>query len=311
MLALANLRPQPDCGPAALPRPLPPSPHRRKALPRRPCRKPLWPVPTPYPDAGALLPFERVVAYYGNFYSKQMGILGQYPPAQVIARLKAVTAQWDQADPTTPAVPALDYIAVSAQASPGPDGLYRMRMPADQIQKAIGMAGPVHGLLFLDVQPGWSSLQSELPPLVEYMKLPNVELALDPEFALIRGKHPGVWRGTLNAAAINYAARWLAQIVDRNHLPPKILVVHRFTQRMVSDYRAIRPLPQVEIVMDMDGFGSPYLKTAAYRSFIASEPVQFTGFKLFYFNDVKYGRRLMTPKQVLALSPRPIFIVYQ
>lgn len=33
----------------------------------------LWPVKTVYPLGGAILPFYRIVAYYGNFYSKGMG----------------------------------------------------------------------------------------------------------------------------------------------------------------------------------------------------------------------------------------------
>lgn len=241
-----------------------------------------------------------------------MGILGAYPPATVLAKLQRQAAAWAQAAPETPVMPALDYIAVAAQDVPGRDGMYRLRMPPSQIEKALGMADQIHGLLFLDVQPGWSTVQIEVPRLAPYLKLPNVELALDPEFDLPRGgKRPGLKRGTMSAADINFAARYLAQLVEQYRLPPKILVVHRFTQRMVSDYRAIRPLPQVEIVMDMDGFGSPSLKIGTYRSFIASQPVQFTGFKLFYYNDVKYGRRLMTPRQILALSPRPIYIVYQ
>ena len=44
----------------------------------------LWPVkPQPYPLKGAILPFKRIVAYYGNLYSKNMGILGEYPPKEL------------------------------------------------------------------------------------------------------------------------------------------------------------------------------------------------------------------------------------
>src|SRR5471030_1765190 len=36
-----------------------------------------WPVKNaPYPLPGAILPFKRVVAFYGNLYAKKMGILG-------------------------------------------------------------------------------------------------------------------------------------------------------------------------------------------------------------------------------------------
>src|ERR1700712_4345471 len=37
----------------------------------------LWPAKAPYPLAGAIFPYSRVVAFYGNLYSKRMGILGQ------------------------------------------------------------------------------------------------------------------------------------------------------------------------------------------------------------------------------------------
>ena len=317
MLALANRKPPKITAPPP-PKAAPSAGrgHSRRAtaapppLPPRP-PKPLWPVHTAYPDAGAILPFHRIVAYYGNFSSTQMGILGQYPPAEVLARLHNVVAEWAAADPSTPVIPALDYIATSAQAAGGKDGKYRLRMPSSQLDKAVHMADQVNGLVFFDVQPGWSTLAAELPPLESYMKQVNVELALDPEFALIPGRRPGAWRGTMSAADINFAVQWLAKIVVENHLPPKILVVHRFTQAMVTGSSAIRPLPQVEIVMDMDGFGSPTMKTSAYRAFITRQPVQFTGFKLFYHNDVKWGGRVMTPADILALSPQPSYIVYQ
>lgn len=326
MLALANLAPRAGCAPATVAVPTEIAPARaagsapelkRLALVKadaspQTCPKPLWPPhDTVYPEAGALLPFKRIVAYYGNFYSPRMGVLGQYPPDKILAMLRSQAAEWVKADPSTPVTPAIDYIVVAAQDVPGPEEEYILRMPPEQIEKALKMADQIHGLLFLDVQPGWSTVQVEVARLAPYLKLPNVELALDPEFALTPGKRPGEWRGTMSAADINWAARFLAKLVQRDHLPPKILVIHRFTEGMVTDFRSVKPLPEVEIVMDMDGFGSPVLKVATYKDFIASQPVQFTGFKLFYLNDVKYGGRLMTPAQVLRLSPQPIFILYQ
>ncbi|HEX4103876.1 MAG TPA: hypothetical protein VHZ04_00115 [Candidatus Paceibacterota bacterium] len=272
-----------------------------------------WPVATaPYPDAGALLPFNRIVAYYGNFYSTQMGILGEYPPDQVLAMLASTTAMWQAADPTTHVIPALDYIAVAAQATAGTDGKYRLRMPASQVDQAISMANQINGLVFLDIQVGLSNVETEVPLLAQYLQLPNVELSLDPEFAMHDGERPGTVIGTLDATDINFAAQFLAGIVKQYNLPPKILVVHRFTQDMVTNYKEIAPLPQVQIVMDMDGFGPPAQKVSTYEDFIASEPVQFTGFKLFYKNDIRVaGSHLMTPAEVLSLSPEPSYIQYQ
>lgn len=271
-----------------------------------------WPVKTVYPDGGALLPFNRIVAYYGNFYSTAMGVLGQYPPAQVISMLQGVVAQWQAADPSTPVIPAIDYIAVTAQGTPSPDGKYNLRMPASQIQKAIQLAAQVNGLVFLDVQVGQSNVQTEVPLLEPYLKLPQVELALDPEFSIKNGAVPDSEIGTMDASDINFAANYLANIVQQNNLPPKILVVHRFTDDMVTNYREITPLPQVQIVIDMDGWGSQAKKINTYQRIEEAEPVQFTGFKLFYKNDLlPPSTGMLTPQQILQLSPQPSFIQYQ
>ena len=79
--------------------------------------KSIWPVKTVYPNAGAILPFKRIIAYYGNLYSTKMGILGEYPEAEMTAKLKAEVKKWTEADPGTPAIPALHYIAVVAQVA--------------------------------------------------------------------------------------------------------------------------------------------------------------------------------------------------
>jgi hypothetical protein len=273
---------------------------------------PLWPVKTVLPEGGALLPFNRIVAYYGNFYSTAMGVLGQYPPDQMMAMLASTTAQWRAADPTTPVIPALDYIAVTAQGSPGVDGKYRLRMPDSQIDKALALIAPVNGLVFLDIQVGLSNVQTEVPLLQKYLAMPNVELSLDPEFDMSDGAKPDTEIGSMSAGDIDFAANYLAGLVKQYNLPPKILVVHRFTQDMVTNSQNITPLPQVEVVMDMDGWGSPAKKINTYQRVIESEPVQFTGFKLFYKNDLlPPSTAMMTPAQVLQLTPNPSYVQYQ
>lgn len=271
-----------------------------------------WPVSRVYPNAGALLPFKRIVAYYGNFYSKGMGVLGEYPTDQMLMMLASTTALWTAADPTTPAVPAIHYIAVVAQADAGKEGNYILRMPDDQIEHALDLASRIHGIVFLDVQVGKSTLQHELPMLEHYLKMPQVHLAIDPEFSMKFGDRPGTVIGTFDAADINYAAGYLAGIVRDNHLPPKVLIVHRFTQAMVTHYENIQPLPEVQIVIDMDGFGSKEKKYGTYSRVIFPEPVQFTGIKLFYKNDTRPpANGLLSPEEVLKITPAPIYIQYQ
>lgn len=270
----------------------------------------LWPVKTVYPNYGALLPFNRIVAYYGNLYSTNMGVLGEYPEDEMLDKLATTVTQWQQADPGTPVIPALHYIAVVAQAGPGKTGKYIARMPDSEIEKVLEMAKKINGLVFLDVQVGQSNVQTEVPLLEKYLKLPNVHLGIDPEFAT-HTQRPGTVIGTLDAADINFAANYLAQIVKENNLPPKILIVHRFTQAMLTNYKQITPLPEVQIVMNMDGFGGQPNKLNTYKQFIYKQPVQFTGFKLFYKNDNANGHTMLTPDQLLKLTPQPVYIQYQ
>ena len=123
---------------------------------------------------------------------------------------------------------------------------------------------------------------------------------------------PGTVIGTFDAADINYAAEYLAGLVRENHLPPKILVVHRFTQGMVTNYKKIQPLPEVQIVIDMDGFGAKEKKYGTYNYVVAPEPVQFTGIKLFYKNDIRPPADSSSHRQKFShLTPAPIYIQYQ
>jgi len=271
-----------------------------------------WPTKTVYPDYGALLPFNRIVAYYGNFYSTKMGILGEFPEEEVISKLLVEKANWEKADPETPVIPAINYIAITAQGSPGADGKYRLRMPESEINKAIDMANKIDGIVILDIQVGFSTLKEELPLLKKYLSLPNVHLAIDPEFSMKGTEPPGRVIGSFSAEDINYAIDFLSDTVTENNLTPKILVVHRFTKKMVKDYKDITPTAQTQVVIDMDGWGTVERKKGTYNLVANQEPVQFTGYKIFYYNDLKApSTGLTTPQQVLDLTPSPIFIQYQ
>ncbi len=272
----------------------------------------LWPVKTVYPNTGAILPSKRIIAYYGNLYSTKMGALGEYPEDEMLQRLQAEVKKWTDADPETPAIPALHYIAVTAQMSKSADGKYRLRMPDSQIDEVLRMAEKIDAIVFIDIQVGLSTLQAELPLLEKYFKMPNVHLGIDAEFSMKGGDRPGTVVGTFDAADINYAANFLARIVKENNIPPKVLVVHRYTQMMITNYKNITPLPEVQIVMHMDGWGGSAKKKNTYQRFVYNEPVQFAGFKLFYKHDIRDpGATLMSPEELLKLKPRPVYIQYQ
>lgn len=271
-----------------------------------------WPVKDlPYPLPGAILPYNRIIAFYGNIYSKRMGILGELPKAEMLEKLQSEVAKWQAADAAIKTIPALHYIAITAQGSPGKANLYRLRMPFKQIDTIMDWAKSIDALVFLDVQVGHSNVKDEVSSLESYLKFPNVHLGIDPEFSLKNGEIPGTKIGHFTADDINDAIEILANLVRKNKLPPKVLVVHRFTQGMVKGYDKIKTVPEVQIVMDMDGFGSKVLKKSTYMRYIYREPVQFTGFKLFYKNDNKNDWKMYTPKELLKLTPIPIYIQYQ
>ena len=285
----------------------------KSAKPAQP--EPEWPVKnTPEPLPGSILPAKRIVAFYGNPLSKRMGVLGEYPTDQMLAKLDHEVTRWEKADSTHPVQPALHMIVSVAQRSPGKDGKYRQRADPDLIEKVYGWAQRAHAILFLDVQVGESTLQEELPALEPFLKRPDVHLGIDPEFSMhyaAEGHVPATRVGVFDAADVNYASSYLAGLVARYNLPPKILVVHRFRQGMLTNYKNIKLDPRVQIVVNMDGWGPPSLKRDSYRRYVYRYPVEYTGFKLFYHNDTRGGVAMMTPHAVLELHPEPLYIQYQ
>ena len=271
-----------------------------------------WPVRCPAPVPGSILPGKRIVAYYGNPLSKKMGVLGEYPKDEMLKRLKGEVARWEKADPSLPVQPALHLIAVVAQGDPGKAGKYRMVMPDNIINQVYGWAKEAKAILFIDIQTGHDDIRAVLPRFEWILKNPDVHLAIDPELNLIKsGKRPGSKIGTYDAADINYASAYLQGLVKKYNLPPKVFVVHRFTRNMVTNAKSVQLRPEVQTVMNMDGWGAPWLKRDSYKDYIVKEPVQYTGFKLFYHNDTKKGDPLLTPQELLRLNPKPIYIQYQ
>ncbi|HET9439112.1 MAG TPA: hypothetical protein VFO52_03030 [Longimicrobiales bacterium] len=270
-----------------------------------------WPVEGPAALPGAILPNRRIIAYYGNPLSKRMGALGEFEPQDMLRRLDREVAAWRAADPATPVQPALHLIAVVAQGDAGPSGKYRTIMRDTMVEMVYGWAKSKDAIMFIDIQTGLSNIRELLPRFEHFLKRPDVHLGVDPEFMMKSGHRPGTKIGTMDASDINYVTGYLAELVRKHNLPPKVLVVHRFTRNGVTNYRQIKLRPEVQVVIHMDGWGAPWLKRDSYKDYVVSEPVQYTGFKLFYHNDTKKGDPLMKPHDLLKLEPKPLYIQYQ
>ena len=255
---------------------------------------------------------KRIVAFYGNPLSKKMGALGEYPKEVMLQKLKGEVAKWQAADPATPVQPALHLIAVVAQGAPGKDGKYRMIIPDKIVNQVYEWAKEAGAIMFIDIQTGHDDIRTVLPRFEWILKNPDVHLGIDPEFNLIKsGKKPGTKIGTYDAADINYASGYLKDLVKKYNLPQRCspcIVSPRGASPMRKTYDCG---PRYRLSCIWMGWGAPWLKRDSYKAYVVAEPVQYTGFKLFYHNDTKKGDPLLTPREVLKLNPKPLYIQYQ
>ena len=267
-----------------------------------------WPTP-PAPRDGALLPNARIIAAYGHPASRKMGILGSLPAGALEDSLASLVALWRRADSTRTTLGALHLIATVAQGHPGRDGHYRLRHPAAAIDRIVARARARGWIAILDVQPGQAPLGPEVDRLMPWLASPDVHLAIDPEFAMPAGQKPGGRIGTLDAATINPVLQRLARLVDSLGLPPKVVIIHRFTGPMLTNEHELLRDPAVQLVIQMDGWGTPALKRATYKDVVTRRPVQSTGFKL--FTTARHDGTPMAPEAVLRLRPVPLYAQYQ
>jgi hypothetical protein len=261
-------------------------------------------VPRPSADA-PLLRDHLLVTWYGNPRSARMGVLGEQSGD---TRAAALRTQADAYAALTSKRVLMAYhlVAVIAQCTPGADGLWRRRETPEMIRALIDEAR-AHGFrVVLDIQPGRSAVADEVAALEPFLAEPDVDLALDPEYGMAAYEVPGRQIGRLHADDVNATLDRLEAIIVAKRLPPKILIVHQFRLDMLPDKSRIRKSTMVDLVLNMDGFGSQSLKVSSYQA-VMRQPLPFAGLKLFYRQD----SRLFTPAQVMSLQPAPSVVVYQ
>jgi hypothetical protein len=261
--------------------------------------------PPELPRGGvSVLPEHRVVAFYGAPQSRELGALGIGAPDAAARRLARQARPYRRN--RRPELPALELIAVIANAHAGDDGMYRARQPNRVIRRYLRAARRAKALLLLDIQPGRSDFFTETTRLEKWLKEPDVGLALDPEWRVTEGQVPGQVIGQVSAREVNATSAWLDQLTARHQLPEKLFVIHQFTDDMV-DHRELKQRDHLATVLNVDGFGGQSIKKAKYRRFAREAREFHPGFKLFYEEDTD----LMTPRQVMRMKPRPDLIVYE
>ena len=251
---------------------------------------------------------ERVwVGLYGTPQGRGLGILGTTTATETVSLAMAQALAYQEVITSVTVVPFFHMVVTIADPFPGPEGNYVHRVSGERLQLWIDVARQNGILSVVDIQPGYSSLATELAYVEPFVRQPGVHVALDPEFMMLDGVSiPGRKLGTMTGAHVNEAQAWLSEVAAATG-ERKVLVIHQFDDRMFVGKEQIIDYPLVDLVWDADGFGPPGPKIADYNQYAREPGFEYGGFKLFYDYDVP----LMAPAEVLELRPLPAFVVYQ
>lgn len=255
-----------------------------------------------------LFPLRRIVALYGSPRSAALGALGQQGLTASIARAQAVAGRYRYLS-RAPVLPAFEIIATIAQGSPGQTGGYSYQTPVAVLRRWIRAATAARMYVILDLQPGRDSLLQQAKRYSSLLAMPNVGLALDPEWKLQPRQLPLHQIGQVSITEVNSVVTWLAALTALHHLPQKLLELHQFRLSMIQDEWLLDTRhDDLAIVVNMDGQGAPFTKQQTWAAITAAAPrgVYF-GWKDFYKKD----RPMLDPAETIGRTPEPVLISYQ
>jgi hypothetical protein len=264
------------------------------------------PPPPQLPRGGQeILPRYRVVGFYGAPQADELGVLGIGPPGKVGPKLLRQARAYRKGG--KPVMPAFELLVTIASGAPGKDGKYRFRQKAAIIDRYLKAARKAKAILVLDIQPGRADFMSEVRHLRRWLQEPDVSLALDPEWSMKPGQLPGKQIGSTDAATVNQVSTYLSELTMGRNLPQKLLIVHQFTNDMITSPKKLVNRPRVALTRNVDGFGDRQIKIDKYKSFTRGKRRTRIGYKLFYKEDTN----LMQPSDVLRLRPKPDLVMYE
>ncbi|NQX05360.1 hypothetical protein HQQ82_12340 [Rathayibacter sp. VKM Ac-2856] len=249
------------------------------------------------------------VAIYGTPGAPVLGVLGEQGLDATIARAAAVAEPYRSLTDLQ-VVPSLEIITTVAAGSAGGDGDYSNELDPAGIRPYIDAAAAAGMYVVLDLQPGRSDFLGQAQAYEELLRLPNVGLALDPEWRLAPDEVPLAQIGRVEAAEVDSVSTWLADLVQREGLPPKMFVLHQFRLSMLQDRESIRrDRPELEFLIHVDGQGGQPDKQATWNALHEGAPEGIAwGWKNFYDEDLP----MLTPAETMArVAPLPDLVTYQ
>jgi hypothetical protein len=261
------------------------------------------------PGGGQVMfPGHRLVALYGHPETPSLGALGEQDLPASIALARRMAAEYRPLS-SVPVVPAFEIIATVAQGAPGADGTYSYESPVSSLRPWVRAATAAGMYVVLDLQPGRASLLSQAERYQSLLRLPDVGLALDPEWKLQPGQVPLEQIGHVDISEVNSVVRWLAALTARCRLPQKVLVLHQFRLSMIAGEQYLDTShDDLAMVVHMDGQGTPGVKQDTWNAVTGAAPrgVYF-GWKNFFVKDTP----MLTPRETMTKLPAPVMISYQ
>ena len=261
---------------------------------------------------GGLLLFDagfsrRMVAMYGHPSGPGLGVLGEQSPDEGVERLRSIAEGYD-ADGSV-VLPTFEIIATVASAGAGDDGDYSAETTRDVIRPWIETAAANDMYVVLDLQPGRTDYLTQAKMYEEFLRLPHVGLALDPEWRLKPHEVHLRQIGTVDAAEINEVVEWLAGIVREEALPQKLLILHQFRLQMITNRHQVETPPELAVLVHMDGQGPLRDKYNTWNLLTRQPDADqfYWGWKNFYDEDIPTAN----PEQVLIVAPSPVFVSFQ
>jgi hypothetical protein len=263
-----------------------------------------------------LFPEYRLVGFCGTPGAPELGALQGNLPVKakhLEDQAQKYVEQASKAGDDRKLMPVFELIAVVVQSYAGHDGKYRRRVDDAVVEQYLQLARASKGILLLNIQPGQSDFVTEVKTFETVLHEPDVGLALDPEWAMHGKQTPGKYYGQTDGETINQVAEYLSDIVAKNNLPEKALVFHQVNRQVLKDEDALKPYAGVQVIKSVDGLGPMHAKIETYNYLVKTMTTGVhAGFKLFFDEDTRIqGSQLMSPKQVLALTPRPEYVMYE
>lgn len=258
----------------------------------------------------------RLIGFYGSPEGRGLGVLGNQYRNETVRMIRATI--WEFQPYVTdgrysmPVFHMITTVAKPCSETWLPNCTYQVDL--ELIYDWLVTAENNNAAVTLDIQPGRGDVMEEFNRIRELLFRPHVLLAIDPEFNMEPDQVPNQQIGSLDASEINAIQAEMEQIALQIGVK-RVLILHQFQADMITNKQDIINYPNVELVIDGDGYGPPGPKIRNYNTYAVEPGFDFGGFKIFsdqIDNQLIYDTPFMLPEQIMTvLVPPPVYIIYQ